>query len=430
MAAKVKSTEHLALAQDESTSEETLSLLWSKTRSVKVRKAIAKNPNANGVILREAARLYLEEVLENPSFSILSLFSEDEWIKNLEGMYTNPQEYFNKPGILWGRSGSGSSAYQNKDLYCWAALLSPKLSPDALDRILQTMTGEKLKRALNNPSVFERVRDVYIKALKDSDIVWSISLGSMLLLHKKGIIDNDYLFEGLSNFGVGSVSCSRREFSAFLTRLCENYINSKKTGALDNRIPKLLAKTLLVSRAYMLNWIPYSHCVADVLKWSGEFYTEILSYMFKATRSVQVLTNEHITSISNIVCEYLRQRFLFSQKRTEIDPNFSYKNLEDLYEYLKSYDLLELRFERVDFSLIKKEILKEMVKCKPNVKEFFVRSRCLHNWAAINKFDDRYNIINDANEYVYAREGITNNLLFTSCSIRKVVSLGDHLHIF
>jgi hypothetical protein len=224
VAAKSKSAEQLTLALDESTPEETLYFLWTETKSVKVRKAIARNPNAGGKVLKEAARLYLEDVLENPSFSMLSLFSEDGWVKKIGEVYADPDEHISKRNVL--HSGNGRTTI-DRDLCCWAALLSPKLTPFSLNIALQHISGERLKRALTNPDLPAKIRKVYVDALKSPE-VWKFSLSSILSLHKRDIIDNDHLFEGLSNYGVGSVSCSKSDFSAFLKKLSDNYVKSKK----------------------------------------------------------------------------------------------------------------------------------------------------------------------------------------------------------
>jgi hypothetical protein len=186
----------------------------------------------------------------------------------------------------------------------------------------------------------------------------------------------------------------------------------------------------------MLTWIPNSHYVTEILEWSGEFYTRVFSYVFKFSKANKTLTRDHISHIGNIVCEYLKQKFIFENETSsrllnrEVSSGFSYVNLERAYNFLASHCLLDLTFHNLDFSLVDKTILKELIKCKPEVKEFFVRGGCLRDWVVINKSDDRYNIINGVNNDIYAREGITNNLLFQYCSLRKIITLNEATHIF
>ena len=124
----MKSSEQLTLAQNEKTPETILIKLWDTSKSVRVRKAIAKNPNAGPKVLRSAARLYLEEVLENPGFFMLELFDEDAWIKNLSEAYSNPEEFIDG---CWHRS------VISKHQLGWACLLSPQLTSRAVNVIAQ-----------------------------------------------------------------------------------------------------------------------------------------------------------------------------------------------------------------------------------------------------------------------------------------------------
>lgn len=225
MAAELKSSEQLALAMDESTPEEVLYSLWEQTRSIKIRKAVARNPNAGAKVLRQAARLYLEDVLENPGFSMLALFSDGHWVKTVGDVYANPEEQVHAKGVFYG----GRTTDTDRDLFRWAALLSPKLTPDVLEMTISAISAEKLGRVLKNPKAVAQIKTVFVTALKNSSTVWPFSLGTLLLLHKKDLIDNDYLFEGLSHCGIAGASCSKRDFSAFLNKLTANYIASKKT---------------------------------------------------------------------------------------------------------------------------------------------------------------------------------------------------------
>ena len=113
----------LERAQDESVTEEELQLIWYGTKSVKIRKAIASNPNAGPSVLRMAARLYLEEVLENPGFEMLKLFDSDPWITKITEAYEDPNYFFVKYGKY-------TSIGINGDLFTRAVLLSKKLTPE------------------------------------------------------------------------------------------------------------------------------------------------------------------------------------------------------------------------------------------------------------------------------------------------------------
>lgn len=412
----MKPSEQLVLALDEQTPEDVLKLLWRKSRSVNVRKAIAKNSNAGSSVLREAARLYLEEVLENPGFSMLELFVDDPWIKRISQAYTNPDLFVDENSYYFHRTGD------QVDQSCWAALLSPQLTPRSLNRVLQGISLTKLRRALKNKKVATKLKTLYVDALKSTRNVWPFDLEVLLILYKEDIIDNDYLFEGLSNYGVASTSCRKASFSKFLSKICEDYKSSE-----NQEVSRLLAKLFLVCRGHMLYWIPdYHH--KEGLSWGGKLYAGVLKYMLDASSS-KVLVSEHIKAIGSIVVYYIRANFL-KTKSSVMTSNYTEKSLTDIFEYLKLYGLLEAKLSAFGFVLHNKTGAAALANCEPCVKEFFVQAGCLGTWASATGNDPKYQIINEVNEAIFSREGISNKLLFTSCSIRKIVSLDESTHIF
>ena len=69
----------LSEAQNPNTSPERLREIWDTTKSTRVRKAVASSPNADTKTMSMAARLYIKEVIANPSFEVMNLFDEDEF---------------------------------------------------------------------------------------------------------------------------------------------------------------------------------------------------------------------------------------------------------------------------------------------------------------------------------------------------------------
>lgn len=176
----------------------------------------------------------------------------------------------------------------------------------------------------------------------------------------------------------------------------------------------------------MLSWIPYAHYADNgaLLRWSGEFYTKIFSYIFNATRSVQVLTREHNAVLREIVVRYLKCRFSHKDFESSLD-------FEGIYEYLKSHKLLEIHLSDSSFFIRSDNLCNRLNDYAPEVKEFFVKAGCLGDWTVVDDSFMRYKIINEVNENIYSREGITNNLVFRACSLRKIISLNDgSVHIF
>ena len=412
----MKPSEQLLLALREDTSEEVLTKLWKTSRSVNVRKAVAKNPNSSPLVLQEASRLYLEEVLENPGFSMLQLFSEDPWVQKISECYSDPESFLASTNYYLSRSGDVV------DQYCWAILLSPQLTGQSLNRAVQCISSTKLKRAFKNPKVVLKVKTLYALALKSAKEVWPFDLETLLILYREEVINNDYLFEGLSNYGTASTSCKKSSFSKFLNKTIGAY-EAKETS--DE--PRLLAKLLLVCRAHVLYWMPYTSSVTD--KRTGELYVKVLRCMLNAPKA-KVLTSEHLKVVGSIVANYLRGFYLNAGDSKKFIQDYSKETITNTFNFLASNNLLDAKLCTYGLSLSNKAAVAALATCSAEVKEFFIRAGCLGAWASATGNDAKYQIINEINEAIYEREGITNNLLFLSCSIRKIISLDESTHIF
>jgi len=77
-----------------------------------------------------------------------------------------------------------------------------------------------------------------------------------------------------------------------------------------------------------------------------------------------------------------------------------------------------------------KQWLEKIKQTSFDTKMFLAKSGCLGDWAPVMDSDDRYRIFNELNESIYAKEGVSKNLLFSSCSLRKIVSINDSTYAF
>jgi hypothetical protein len=161
---KVK--EQFLLATDEGTPEAKLQEIWKTSKSGRVRKAVASNPNAGPGVLRKASRLYLEEVLSNPGFAVLELFDDDPWISKLSMAYSSPWNFLLQYGQEAYYAKASSSGW---DHFGWAALLSPELDPPAMEKVLSFITVGTLRRALKNAGLAQKLTGLYDKAEKSND---------------------------------------------------------------------------------------------------------------------------------------------------------------------------------------------------------------------------------------------------------------------
>ena len=205
--------EQMALAQDESTPESVLLEIWNGTTAVIIRKTIAKNPNAGVDLLKVAARLYMEEVIKNPMFSMLEIFCEDPWIKLISDAYRDPEQipYWINSAVL----GLSCQKQLIQDT-CYAAFLSPQLTPCALNLIVRDYAvSNTFRRALKNPEVLNRIKSLFEKSL-EAELTWPFCLETVLILHREKVISFEELYIALSNYGVASSSAGKSIVLPFL----------------------------------------------------------------------------------------------------------------------------------------------------------------------------------------------------------------------
>ena len=405
----MKSSEQLILAQNEKTPETMLIHLWDTSNSVRVRKAIAKNPNAGPKVLKSAARLYLEEVLENPGFFMLELFDEDTWIKSLSEAYTNPEKFIDG---LWHRS------VISKHQLGWACLLSPQLTSRAVNVITQYVPSATFKRAIKNKAVLNNVKLLYQNSLTSLE-VWPFDLETILVLYRENIINSEDLYHGLSNYGVASASARKSTFNKFINQLIQKYISTKEPFT-----AKLLAKMFLVLRHYALQWLSSNETIVAQLQKTGSLFAEVLSHMKRSCES-NSLSKENFNIVGELVSKQIRFKFF----RSAGDHYYTSDQITQVYDFMKSYNLVSAPFS--SYGVIHgTSAIDALSGCREEVKEFFIRSGCLGSWVSALGSDPKYPLANEINEAIFLREGISDNLLFKSCSLRKVVSLSESTHIF
>lgn len=405
----------LVLALDEGTPENELFALWRTSKSVKVRKAVASNPNAGPRLLREAARLYLEEVLSNPGFSMLELFDDDPWLMKVSAAYNNPWDF-----LLANRGTLGFSRTQSHDYFGWAILLSPNLDSASLDKCVQYISLGAFRRAIKTPSTLGKVQEIYRSEL-NYGATWPFSLETLIILSNENVITQEEVFAGLSNYGLGSTSASKSTFTKYIKKLhCAYATDSFQRDF----IPRLLGKLLLVSRSHTMHWMWNSFTTQEVLSWAGDLYAATLRHMTKVVGSKISLVVDNLRAVGTIVTQLLNSKFIKKNGPT------TSQDLTNVYKFVKAYGLEDQKFSRFGLVLTNDKTMDELDKCEIEVKEFFCRAGCLGNWASASDSNTKYKILNDVNNYIYAKNSIdVERLLYTKCSTRKVISLDDDTYI-
>lgn len=410
--------EQFKLACNESTPTSELTSIWGSSRSVKVRKAIASNPNASPDTLKVAARLYLEEVIENPGFAMLELFNDDPWILKISKAYTQPWEFLIKHG------GSIYSKVGSFDYFGWAILLSPQLEADSLDRAILFMSAQAFRRAIKNPEVLNKIRGIYNEAPR-INTVWSFCLESLTILYREGVIGPEELIYGLKNYGAGTESSRKALFTKYIKKIYQLYCESKTSYDKELAV-SILAHTFNICRAHVISWTVNDLCYFSAEKWSGELYSSVLSCLSRINKNIKskkIFNTEAIRACEKITARYV-WKFL-------LKDNLTKEGFNTAYAFIESKDLCNQKLGRAGLIIPHGLVpLEELNKCDINVKNFFCRTGSLGDWVGTTGSDMKYQIVNEVNEYFYERDGMEKGtLLFNKCSIRKVVSLQENCYV-
>jgi len=394
--------ELLKIAQDESSTPEQLSNVWDTTRSVKVRKAIASNPNANALTLRVAARLYLEEVLENPGFEMLKLFDDDNWVNKIGAIHESPDHWVHGLGYYARATGQ-------LEPFARAALLSPQLKVHSLVTIMEFLPVSSLKRAFKYPKTRENSRKILFEGVVD------FSLEGIFKGYNSGLYDEDEFYECLKQVArIGSMSCRKSTYVRAVKKLL---------GALDEgaeAAAPAISIILLTSRVSCVDWIKYifdkKHLplVATALKAAKKILKGSLSS--SAAKS-------NIKVVSGIITGLLWEPLDFEERK---------KGLRNFYK-----SVCRLGLENHEWGnskdtwspvMLTNEIAKELIKEDIRVKSFFVKSKCLGNWFHVQKSDHKFRIVEEVNHWLYDRGGIENTL-YKSIDLKKIISISPDVVI-
>ncbi len=405
-------------AQSEETSSEKLAELWCRSRSIKVRKAVASNPNASPMVLKAAARLYLEEVVKNPGFEMLSLFDTgDNWIQDIAKAYDDPYSFILGKGIYyWNRA--------NADSLLRACLLSKNLSAMPLNRILEYMPRSSLRRTIKNPEVRDRVRYLLVSELKRLNI-WPFDLGSVIILYMEKVISREELKACLMNYSIGSTSVRKRLYTSFVNQLQMEYRNA--TTPEDKELMlELISRVVIVSRSHTLSWMYGAFNNDDLLTWSGELYSRVLE-VISSSKVRRILISDNVRWVGSVVSSYLRLKFFTAKNGGH---SYSKEGLEAAFAFIKQRNLTKETFSEYGLVLPSKEASQQLAGCSLEVKEFFIRTGCLGSWVSVHGNDPKYAIAEEVNNALYEKDGIEADLLFNSCSIRKIVTFDEATHIY
>lgn len=407
-------------ARDESTDSQALTEIWYSTKSTRIRKAVASNPNASPQVLKIASRLYLEEVLSNPGFELLKLFDSDPWITKLCEAYETPNEFFVKYGKY---STLGYSMDGN--IFTRAILMSKNLTPEALNCCLSYGQKPALDRALKNKQVFENVRFL-VKESSKSDTYSSFDLSSILTLHRKKVISKEELDVCLSQFGVASTSASKRSYSDFYTKILGDYQQEKDPKEREFLV-NLLSKFFMISRGHVFSFLRDRE--SEVI--SSDNFTDLMAKCLKRLTDISYKRRNEVKNLLHEHKRWLVGVLFASTYNKLIKSDQGPEDFDAFFAFYKKYEIIDVVIDyNRGINLRGKRWLDKIKDTSFDTKMFLVKNGCLGDWAPIMDSDDRYRIFNELNETIYAKEGISKNLLFSSCSLRKIVAVNDSTYAF
>lgn len=405
--AKVSNKELLEIAENVETSAEQLNRIWDISKSIKVRKAVASNPNADPITLRKASRLYIEEVVENPGFEMLKLFDEDEWIKRIGEIYEDPDN--------WSRGYYYARRTEQVEPFARVALLSENLLAPHLNSILEFLPTASLKRAFKYPKTREKARRLLISGASKTS--YDFSLESLFKLYGSDVISEGELYEMLRNISyVGCLSCRKSIYVRAIKSLFKAVDEDKENSS------KALAMILLASRASCLKWIEYSF-EKKHLKIIASAILTAKRIKKKAGHGVSVACKTTIQMLSGIVIGLLWEPLDFWERR---------QNLGELYKALCKLGLenhewgdTKMTWRAVQLT---NEMCEDLLKEDIKVQAFYARSKSLGTWFHVQKSSAKYQVIERVNNWLYERGGI-ENVLYKEISLKKVITISDDVVI-
>jgi len=394
---RLPTKELLEIALDESSTPEQLGKVWDITRSVKVRKAVASNPNANALTLRVAARLYLEEVLENPGFEMLKLFDDDEWVNKIGAIHECPDQWVHGLGYY-------ARATWVLEPMARAALLSPRLKVHSLVTILEFLPVSSLKRAFKYPKTKENSRKIFFEG-----VIIDSTLESIFKAYNANLCNEEELYECLKQVArIGTMSCRKSTYTRTMKGLLE---------ALDRGVEAAgpaISVVLLASRVSCVEWVKYIF---------EKRHLPLVSAAIQASKRIlksapgRSVAESNIKVVSGIISGLLWGPLNFEGRK---------KGLRGFYKSVCKLGLENHEWGNSKYTgrpvVLTNEICEELAKEDVKVKAFYVKSKCLGNWFHVQKSDHKFRIVEEVNNWLYERGGIENTL-YRSIDLKKIISI-------
>ena len=403
--ANISNKEYLEIAKNESTSPEQLRYIWEISRSPKVRKAVASNANADSKTLRAAARLYLEEVLENPAFEMLDLFGDDSWISTISKIYASPEVWMMENRNFYRMDARYES-------FAKTAIISPNCNPWVLCSALEFLPVTALKRTFKHPVTRERARKILKENLENRPR--NFSLEGLFKAYNSELINEEELYYHIKcTTMVGSMSCRKSTYTKTFRTLLNKY-DEKVAGA-----GPALSVILIGSRNSCIRWVSY-----DIKK---RHLNPIASAVISAKKLQGVADQKNrmarpalagvIKALTGLISEILWGPWGLSQR---------IEGLEKFHGEVQKLGLADHEWgnskETNSPVMLSREIAEELAKKPIELKTFYAKNKCLGNWFHMQKSDVKFQIIEEVNNHLYETKGI-EALLYNEIDLKKIIRI-------
>ncbi len=197
-------------AEDPGQTPKRLREIWDSTKSSRVRKAVASNTNLDSKTMAMAARLYIRQVIENPSFTLLNVFAEDKIVKAMYEAYSEPKDI----RVLSIRDP------EERANVAKALLVSPYLnSVGQLQAVCSVLSKAEFSREIKDPLVKGRITIVAKKFTKTRGM-----LSTILFLYSQDILTIKEVGESLKLIEDHRHKVGKNAYLRFIKHLLNGYI--------------------------------------------------------------------------------------------------------------------------------------------------------------------------------------------------------------
>jgi hypothetical protein len=384
----------LKAAQNESTGSKELLEIWKTTTSTRVRKAVASNPNCSTATMAIAARLYIKEVVNNPSFEVLKVFNDDKIVEQIYDAYKDPQKF-----------STQNSIYSIKDKIIVNSIAKAMLISPYFDNyhtfsnfIFTALSNAEISRELKDPEVMGNLQKVINKEIYSRSN--RISLVHLKYFFDSKVISMEGFRDGLYSLTHRQNFSSKKSFCFYVDKiLCSGdyeclfkYFHSHSNGSLDH-----LNKEVKDGKFTITDEI--FDTLVSVYKDSiyGKVFSDRFTYVnnkspYNMSYNFDYKDSDHACYFSDLIWNHVNSKF--NTKTCPIEDI----NFNSIYYYLEKVGLEKdfgpykcgLEFNKTHVYTIKTIICQKLMEIKDDkIFEFFMSCGVLwEEWYAKTSKDN------------------------------------------